>query len=117
MTISLFIFLNLTLKVIFQVQPTLVHDGNKKILNQLCVQFCDKILKFEGDVMVQPSGAFFLSHPVYCDIYILTYAMLLPCITKNLLSGWRKKDWSKLNLASCSVAGVERKGINIIYVL
>ena len=37
-----------------------IHDSNQKVLNTLYVQFCEKILNFEGAVMVQPSGTFFV---------------------------------------------------------
>ena len=76
------------------------HDGNQKVLNTLCVQFYEKILNFEGEVMVQPSGTFFfgatledslnlttvdwLSEDVHLCIYLCCNesAMLISCSLK-----------------------------------
>ena len=41
-------------------------DDEKKVLNKVYVQFCEQILNFEGEVMVQTSGTFFMDHLVYC---------------------------------------------------
>ena len=47
-----------------------IHDENQKVLEKLYVQFREQILTFEGAVMVQTSGAFYMGHPVY-SIYFL----------------------------------------------
>ena len=62
-------FLDITFKI---------HDGIQKVLNKLYVQFWEKILNFEGAVMVQPSGAFFFINPVYLwNIFYILYSGFL----------------------------------------
>ena len=78
-----------------------IHDGNQKVLTKMYVQFCEKILSFEGAVMVQTSGACFMAHPVsYTCICLVkihqlsTDVFAIQCIKNHVLKA--SKNTSEL---------------------